>query len=258
MAGVKAAELIVICFMLLQGFVAAFNCTSPTPAALFDQLAKHLFSNKLLRPVETFAKPINISISITVAGILGVFFLSLVLFPADVFFSISLALMVASLLETLFITNIQYKPREYSAVPHWLSVLVLRYLAVLVCIPPKERSNRVTVSLNPSHKAPSANTSATSLSDHQSISDVTLSGKAAPASLDSPEPVVEQLRMLGRELTAIRVQMDKYCQGTKATQEWEMIGTVTDRLLFGLYIIFIFVSFITIISIWIWHNSFAT
>ncbi|CAI5685182.1 5-hydroxytryptamine receptor 3A [Oreochromis aureus] len=166
--------------------------------------------------------------------------------------------MVASLLETLFITNIQYKPREYSAVPHWLSVLVLRYLAVLVCIPPKERSNRVTVSLNPSHKAPSANTSATSLSDHQSISDVTLSGKAAPASLDSPEPVVEQLRMLGRELTAIRVQMDKYCQGTKATQEWEMIGTVIDRLLFGLYIIFIFVSFITIISIWIWHNSFAT
>ncbi|CAI5685167.1 unnamed protein product [Oreochromis niloticus] len=72
MAGVKAAELIVICFMLLQGFVAAFSCTSPTPAALFDQLAKHLFSNKLLRPVETFAKPINISISITVAGILGV------------------------------------------------------------------------------------------------------------------------------------------------------------------------------------------
>uniref|UniRef100_A0A669EDX8 5-hydroxytryptamine receptor 3A n=1 Tax=Oreochromis niloticus TaxID=8128 RepID=A0A669EDX8_ORENI len=479
MAGVKTAELIVICFMLLQGFVAAFNCTSPTPAALFDQLAKHLFSNKLLRPVETFAKPINISISITVAGILGVdektqtlssvlwqvlewdieglnwdekecaakrvsvprdnlwvpdiqikqlldeasstktpyvylyntghvyddkpitvvtsCQLGIYTFPFDiqncsltfgsyihfatdiqmiqgataekvlkesrdvivtngeweladiniadsslhlddgsyseityyivlrrrpivyvvnllvpscflitvdlfsfvlppqsvdrssfkmtlilgytvfllimndllpvtgektplinVFFSISLALMVASLLETLFITNIQYKPREYSAVPHWLSVLVLRYLAVLVCIPPKERSNRVTVSLNPSHKAPSANTSATSLSDHQSISDVTLSGKAAPASLDSPEPVVEQLRMLGRELTAIRVQMDKYCQGTKATQEWEMIGTVIDRLLFGLYIIFIFVSFITIISIWIWHNSFAT
>ncbi|XP_023011072.3 5-hydroxytryptamine receptor 3A [Maylandia zebra] len=171
----------------------------------------------------------------------------------NVFFSISLALMVASLLETLFITNIQYKPREYSAVPHWLSVLVLRYLAVLVCIPPKQKSNRVTVSLNPSHKAPSANTSATNLSDHQSISDVTLS-----ASLDSPDPVLEQLRMLGRELTAIRVQMDKYCQGTKATQEWEMIGTVIDRLLFGLYIIFIFVSFITIISIWIWNNSFAT
>ncbi|XP_035764118.1 5-hydroxytryptamine receptor 3A-like [Neolamprologus brichardi] len=138
-------------------------------------------------------------------------------------------------------------------VPHWLSVLVLRYLAVLVCIPPKEKSNRVTVSLNPSHKAPSANTSTTDLSDHQSISDVTLS-----ASLDSPDPVLKQLRMLGKELTAIRVQMDKYCEGTKATQEWEMIGTVIDRLLFGLYIIFIFVSFITIISIWIWNHSFAT
>lgn len=74
-----------------------------------------------------------------------------VMFPTDVFFSISLALMVASLLETVFITNIQFSSSQYSAVPNWLRVLVLRYLAVLVCIPPK-KSNRVTVCLNPSYK----------------------------------------------------------------------------------------------------------
>ncbi|KAL3999278.1 receptor-type tyrosine-protein phosphatase U [Sarotherodon galilaeus] len=172
----------------------------------------------------------------------------------NVFFSISLALMVASLLETLFITNIQFKSSEYSAVPHWLSILVLCYLAVLVCIPPKERSNRVTVSLNPSHKALSVNTSATNLSDNESIYSVTLPVKPAPAS----EPVLDELRRLSRDLTAIRLQMDKYFQGTKAAQEWEMIGTVIDRLLFGLYIVFIVASLITIMSIWIWNNSFAT
>lgn len=72
------------------------------------------------------------------------------LLPTDVFFSISLALMVASLLETVFITNIQFSSGEYSVVPHWLSVLVLQYIAVVVCLPPKKKSGRVTVYLNPS------------------------------------------------------------------------------------------------------------
>lgn len=70
--------------------------------------------------------------------------------PADVFFSVSLALMVASLLETVFITNIQFSSSEDSVVPHWLSVLVLQYIAVIVCLPPKKKSNRVTVFLNQS------------------------------------------------------------------------------------------------------------
>lgn len=58
--------------------------------------------------------------------------------------------MVASLLETVFITNIQFSSGEYSVVPHWLSVLVLQYIAVMVCLPPKKKGGRVTVFLNPS------------------------------------------------------------------------------------------------------------
>lgn len=56
--------------------------------------------------------------------------------------------MVASLLETVFITNIQISSSQYSPVPRWLSVLVLQYLAVVVCIPPKKKTNRVTVFFN--------------------------------------------------------------------------------------------------------------
>lgn len=58
--------------------------------------------------------------------------------------------MVASLLETVFITNIQLSSSQYSVVPHWLSVLVLHYIALVVCLPPKKKSGRVTVFLNPS------------------------------------------------------------------------------------------------------------
>lgn len=68
--------------------------------------------------------------------------------PADVYFSLSLALMVASLLETVFVMNIQSSSSQHSPVPNWLSVVVLRYLAVVVCLHPKKKSNRITVFLN--------------------------------------------------------------------------------------------------------------
>ncbi|XP_040896407.1 5-hydroxytryptamine receptor 3A-like [Toxotes jaculatrix] len=171
----------------------------------------------------------------------------------NVLFSVSLALMVASLLETVFITNIQFSSSQYSAVPHWLSVLVLRYLAVVVFLPPKQKSNRITVSLHPPARGPAMETSFISSRDLQSISGGTTPEKPPP----EPEVALDELRKLSRDLTAIRLQMDKHLQGTKTSQEWQMIGIVIDRLLFGLYIIFISVSFITIVSIWIWNNSFV-
>ncbi|XP_038572909.1 5-hydroxytryptamine receptor 3C-like [Micropterus salmoides] len=117
-----------------------------------------------------------------------------------IFFSISLSLMVASLLETVLITSIQSS--NSSVVPHWFSVVVLKYLAVAVCLPPKKKSNQITVFFNSS----------------------TRDGRPLP--------------------------------GSNTSQEWQMIGRVNDRVLFGLYIVFIIVSFITIISIWIYNNSY--
>lgn len=73
----------------------------------------------------------------------------------------------------------------------------------------------------------------------------------------APDPILNELRSLNRELSAIRLHIDKYIQKCKSSQEWQMIGTVVDRLLFGLYIISITISFITIICIWLWNNSYA-
>ncbi|KAM3620591.1 uncharacterized protein V6R79_025694 [Siganus canaliculatus] len=64
----------------------------------------------------------------------------------NVFFSLSLALMVASLVETVFITKILFGSSQWSAPPQWLSILVLKYLAVIGCLPPTEKKERVTVS----------------------------------------------------------------------------------------------------------------
>ncbi|XP_067454268.1 5-hydroxytryptamine receptor 3A-like [Thunnus thynnus] len=167
----------------------------------------------------------------------------------NVVFSVSFALMVASLLETIFITNIQFSSSQYSAVPHWVSILVLRYLAVVVFLPPKKKSNRVTVSLHPPARA--MNTSIISANDLQSISGYT-------PSLKPPlEPALHELMKLSNDLRAIRLQMENHFNGTKISQEWCMIGIVIDRLLFGMYIVFILVSFITIACIWMLSNSYV-
>ncbi|KAM7387949.1 hypothetical protein PAMP_024153 [Pampus punctatissimus] len=173
----------------------------------------------------------------------------------NVFFSISLALMVASLLETVFITNIQFSSSQYSAVPQWLSILVLRYLAFLVCIPPKKKSNRITVSLKqppPESVTDLSNITNISQRPFRTVSSEILSVKPAPEPQDR---VLDELKSLNRDLTAIRLQVDKHFQESSSSHEWYMIGIVIDRLLFAIYIGFILVSFITIITIWIVNNT---
>lgn len=69
------------------------------------------------------------------------------LFPADVFFSLSFAMMVASQLVTLFIVHVHFHSCYFSVAPQWLSVLMLQYVAPVICLPQRKQSNRITVSL---------------------------------------------------------------------------------------------------------------
>ena len=59
-------------------------------------------------------------------------------------------MMVGSLLETLFITHIQNSSNPH--VPRWVRIVVLQYLAPIVCLTNKQQINRVTVDLNPNRK----------------------------------------------------------------------------------------------------------
>uniref|UniRef100_H2RZT3 5-hydroxytryptamine (serotonin) receptor 3A n=1 Tax=Takifugu rubripes TaxID=31033 RepID=H2RZT3_TAKRU len=174
----------------------------------------------------------------------------------NVFFSVSLALMVASLLETVLITHIQLSS-SHGAIPDWLRTLVLQYMAILVCLPPLKKKRAVTVFLNPSATGTGVSEPASSVAGVVSVRGPQELSDASPAEKTTQDSVLEELRKLSRHLAAIRVQVDKHFQGNHSMQEWEMIGRVVDRFLFGLYIIFITVTFITIISIWIWNNSYA-
>uniref|UniRef100_A0A3Q2V3Q9 5-hydroxytryptamine (serotonin) receptor 3A n=1 Tax=Haplochromis burtoni TaxID=8153 RepID=A0A3Q2V3Q9_HAPBU len=65
------------------------------------------------------------------------------------------------------------------------------------------------------------------------------------------DKTLQELRSLGRGLQAIHLQLEKHLSKSTSTEEWIQIGLIIDRLLFILYIIFITVSFITIIIIWV-------
>uniref|UniRef100_A0A3B5QIQ4 Neurotransmitter-gated ion-channel ligand-binding domain-containing protein n=1 Tax=Xiphophorus maculatus TaxID=8083 RepID=A0A3B5QIQ4_XIPMA len=120
----------------------------------------------------------------------------------NVFFSLCLVLMVASLLETIFITNILINSSDFSPVPRWIRILVLNVLGCLVCMPRRREKPE---------------------------------GSGTEAAVAK----------------AIRREVEQQHKGKQSSEEWIQVGLIIDRLLFGLYIVFISVSFITIIILWI-------
>lgn len=61
---------------------------------------------------------------------------------------------------------------------------------------------------------------------------------------------VEALKGLSRDLNLIRVKVEQQLSSSETSEEWNQMGHITDRLLFVLYILFISVSFITIVIMW--------
>ncbi|CAL8272254.1 unnamed protein product [Arctogadus glacialis] len=148
----------------------------------------------------------------------------------NVFFSLCLALMVASLLETILITNLHSSSSRLAPVPRWVRVVFLQTLGCCVGLPskpPKEHSTdpndaveEGAVYMNP------------------------------PGGKHLVDTTLDALRKLGRDLQAIRRQVDRQQRGNHNSEEWLQVAGVIDRFLFWLYAVFIIVSFVVMICIW--------
>lgn len=86
------------------------------------------------------------------------------------------------------------------------------------------------------------------------VSSPVAEGSAAPEQMGplNDKKALQELKNLGNLLKALQLQV----MVGKRSEEWFQVGIIMDRLLFGLYILFISVSFITIIFIWM--NSYNT
>eukprot|EP00063_Salmo_salar_P030485 XP_014005320.1 PREDICTED: 5-hydroxytryptamine receptor 3A-like [Salmo salar] len=140
----------------------------------------------------------------------------------NVFFAICLALMVASLLETILITNLLVGSSNFHPVPGWVRVLVLRFMGNLVWLPQKSREDKI-------------------------IRNPVAGGKMWA---EAGDPALEELRNLGNDLQSIRLHVAQHVDGNQISQDWMQVGNILDRLLFGVYCIFITFSFIVIVIIW--------
>ncbi|XP_017312355.1 5-hydroxytryptamine receptor 3A [Ictalurus punctatus] len=157
----------------------------------------------------------------------------------NVFFSLSLALMVASLLETMFIVNVSNNANHYPRIPRWLHVLVLNYLARLLFMSPKPLGVPVEVILNP----------------HAKVTPDTSGEAMVPADTGEKDEmecaaVVDELKKVAREVLTIRFQIEEHLRPNQGNNDWKMIANVIDRLLFLFYVLFVVASYITIIAIW--------
>ncbi|XP_054646083.1 5-hydroxytryptamine receptor 3C-like [Dunckerocampus dactyliophorus] len=153
----------------------------------------------------------------------------------NVFFSLCLALMVASLLETILITNLLLSSKNLRPVPSWIRVLVLQLLGRLVG--QRWEAKEVT----------EADTRPSPLSAQQGEDE-------APEEEEGPEvedKALQELRSLGGDLKVIRLQMEQQLGGSQSAEDWIQVGFIIDRLLFGIYILFISISFLTIVIIWV-------
>ncbi|KAK2835417.1 hypothetical protein Q5P01_015901 [Channa striata] len=156
----------------------------------------------------------------------------------NVFLSLCLALMVASLLETILITNLLCGSAQCSPLPSWIRVLVLDVLGRLLLPPPKPRDPDDTILQNPNAQELEVNT----------LVRVDSEAPKQKGQLNENQ-ALEELRSLHTDLRAIRLQVEQQLGKDQNSDEWVQVGLVIDRLLFGLYILFISVSFITIIVI---------
>ncbi|KAM3618980.1 uncharacterized protein V6R79_001225 [Siganus canaliculatus] len=158
----------------------------------------------------------------------------------NMFLCLSLALMVVSLLETILLTNLLGASIPSFPVPHLVRVLVLHILGYLVCLPPKPRHVMDTVIPNPAIQ-------------ETTVSSEMEKGSEAPEfkSLLDDSEALQELRTLGRDLQDLHVQLEQQLGESQSSEEWIRVGRVVDRLMFGLYIVIISVSFITMVAIWI-------
>uniref|UniRef100_A0A3P9MGH6 5-hydroxytryptamine (serotonin) receptor 3A n=1 Tax=Oryzias latipes TaxID=8090 RepID=A0A3P9MGH6_ORYLA len=138
----------------------------------------------------------------------------------NVFLSMCLVMMVATLVESIFVTNLLHGSADYPPAPRWFRDFVFQVLGRLVRISAKSIERDDTVIQNPNAQ------------------------ESSPVS-------VQVLRKINRDLKAIHLQVEKKLKRNLSSQEWIYIALIIDRLLFFFYILFISVSFITILIIWV-------
>ncbi|XP_030646985.1 5-hydroxytryptamine receptor 3A [Chanos chanos] len=160
-----------------------------------------------------------------------------------IYFSVCLALMVISLLETVVITNVlHHNSMKYREVPRWVRILVLGYIARLICYKHPDDSPSEPATKPDDTGAWVIHPSAPVSTQHTTS---TGSGSSVLA--------VPELRQICHDLRAMRSHLTALQKGEELLDQWCHVGYILDFLLFRIYLLLITFYAVIIICMWcIW------
>ncbi|XP_058617016.1 5-hydroxytryptamine receptor 3A isoform X2 [Onychostoma macrolepis] len=162
-----------------------------------------------------------------------------------IYFSVCLAFMTISLLETVLITCVlHHNSMKYREVPHWVQVLVMRFIARIICYSfPEDPLAKLEgkQETNPWVVQPSESTSSQQTSTNASGS----------MTLDVPE-----LRQISQDLREMNIYLSILRKEDHLQNQWCHVGYILDFLLFRIYLLIITGYALVIICMWcIWMNQ---
>uniref|UniRef100_A0AAV2KXT7 5-hydroxytryptamine receptor 3A-like n=1 Tax=Knipowitschia caucasica TaxID=637954 RepID=A0AAV2KXT7_KNICA len=166
-----------------------------------------------------------------------------------IYFSVCLALMVISLLETVIITNVlHHNNMKYKEVPKWVETVVLKHIARLICYrwpqdvaPPAKEEDKPN------------NLNLTSIpSETQTENNVPATHPGAYAGLSSPP----ELQQICQYVGDLRSHLHSLQREGELQDRWCHVGYVLDYLLFRIYLLLISCYAMVIICMWcIWISQ---
>ncbi|KAM7387950.1 hypothetical protein PAMP_024154 [Pampus punctatissimus] len=165
-----------------------------------------------------------------------------------IYFSVCLALMVISLLETVIITNVLHNnSMKFQEVPHWVRVVVLKHIANLICYRwPEDIS---PPSIPPNDKPESLNGSGPSIPPVNQTPDQPPTNNAGTANMPELQQICQYLSDVHAHLTSLQKE-------NELKDEWCHVGYVLDFLLFRIYLLLISCYALVIISMWcVWISQ---
>ncbi|XP_018432003.1 PREDICTED: 5-hydroxytryptamine receptor 3A-like [Nanorana parkeri] len=181
-----------------------------------------------------------------------------------IYFSVCLALLVLSLLETVIITHVLHRGTQSGIVPCWVKRFVLGFLAQLVCYNDVSVSDENPITNNhtlyptndidaPRQAPPSPCHDNGTNTEHKEFSPPVFEFLSPETLCSGAERL---LALISQNLRMVREMLESRQHFKAQEEEWVKIGYVLDSLLYRLYLIFIGSYAIIIISVWcVWYNT---
>ncbi|XDV21962.1 hypothetical protein PO909_026952 [Leuciscus waleckii] len=161
-----------------------------------------------------------------------------------IYFSVCLAFMVISLLETVLITCVlHHNSMRYREVPHWVQVLVMHFIARLICYSFPEDPLAKLEEKQATNPTLSRQTATNGKTPQLNVS--------GTMTLDVPE-----LRQISKDLSEMNSYLTILRKEDHLQNQWCHVGYILDFLLFRIYLLIITGYALVIICMWcIWMKQ---